>query len=122
MSSITLPKRAFSFVREPLEQPPVQPLPLPPLPFVLSEALPIHVQEAIETGWQSVGRGGLGYLEEIRLRAGRSASLTVGGRNVLLPLRMTTPELFAILTKMCGGSLYAYSDSINEGKSEAKRS
>ncbi len=53
--------------------------------------------------------------EEIRLRVGNCSSLTVGGRNIMLSLHLTTTELFAILTKMCGGSLYAYSDSINEG-------
>lgn len=117
MNPMTLPKRTFSMTRRP-QSPSAADLSAPPmlsLPVVLNEALPHHVREAVEEGWRASNRGTFAYLEEIRLRAGRDASLTVGGRNILLPLRMTAAELFAILTKMCGGSLYAYTDSINEG-------
>ena len=54
-------------------------------------------------------------LEEIRLRANRKASLTVDGRNIMLSLCLTSAELFQILTKMCNGSLYSYSQNVNEG-------
>ncbi len=57
----------------------------------------------------------LADIEEIRLRADRAASLTVGGNNIMTSLTMTSRELFALLTDMCGGSLYAYSDNINQG-------
>ena len=59
--------------------------------------------------------GGDGMVEEIRLRAGREASLTVGGRNVMTPLVLTGETLTAILVHMCGGSLYAFDQTIREG-------
>ena len=59
-------------------------------------------------------RGQSGAIEEIRLRAGRKASLTVGGRNLMTEAILTESELTAILTRMCGGSLYAYSQTIHE--------
>ena len=54
-------------------------------------------------------------VEEIRLRAGRCATLTVSGRNVALPLVLSTSELTTVLIHLCGGSLYAYSQTINQG-------
>ena len=60
------------------------------------------------------GIGG-GVVEEIRLRAGREASLTVDGRNVMTTVVLTGGELTAILTHMCGGSLYAFDQTIREG-------
>lgn len=60
-------------------------------------------------------RGQSGCIEEIRLRAGRKASLTVGGRNIMTEAILTESDLTAILTRMCGGSLYAYSQTIHEG-------
>ncbi len=56
-----------------------------------------------------------GLLEEIRLRAGRCATLTVSGRNVPTDILLRTSELEDILTHLCGGSLYAYSDTIHQG-------
>ena len=56
-----------------------------------------------------------GAVEEIRLRAGRQASLTVDGRNIMTSAILTEVDLAAILTRMCGGSLYAYSQTIHEG-------
>lgn len=56
-----------------------------------------------------------GPIEEIRLRAGRCATLTVNGRNLTTPLVLSSAELVTILTWMCGGSLYAYSQTINQG-------
>ncbi len=54
-------------------------------------------------------------IEEIRLRAGRYAGMTVGGHNLTVNAILTVSELTAILTHMCGGSLYAYSQTINQG-------
>ncbi len=56
-----------------------------------------------------------GAIEEIRLRAGRYATLTVDGRNVPTRVLLSTADLTALLTHMCGGSLYAYSQTINQG-------
>ena len=58
-------------------------------------------------------------IEEIRLRGGRRAYLTVGGtrgkKNFALASVIENNELAAILKRMCGGSLYTYSDSIIKG-------
>lgn len=59
------------------------------------------------------GRGG--RIEEIRLRAGRRATLTVDGANIPTSVILTSADLTAILTHMCGGSLYAYAQTINQG-------
>ena len=81
------------------------------LPDSLSEALPQSLQDAVVR----VCGGDLSRLEEIRLRAGRCTSLTVAGRNVMTDICLAHSDLFAILTRMCDGSLYAYSQNINEG-------
>ncbi|MBQ3508050.1 MAG: hypothetical protein IJA91_05810 [Clostridia bacterium] len=56
-----------------------------------------------------------GSIEEIRLRAGRCATLTVNGCNRMTSLVLSSSDLTAILTHLCGGSLYAYSQTINQG-------
>ena len=75
--------------------PPPAPSAIPPwlLPEWLTDAL--------------LGRGSIpaGDVEEIRLRAGREASLTVGGENIMTPVMLTGEELTTILIHMCGGSL-----------------
>lgn len=81
------------------------------LPDALSEALPQSLRDAVIR----VCGGDLSRLEEIRLRAGRCTSLTVAGRNVMTDICLAHSDLFAILTRMCDGSLYAYSQNINEG-------
>jgi len=85
----------------------------PLIPSSLKEALPAYVQDAVMEGYRLDEKAGL--LEEIRLRANRRASLTVGGMNRMIDLILTSSELFSILTRMCEGSLYAYSQNINDG-------
>ena len=48
-----------------------------------------------------------GMIEEIRLRAGRCATLTVEGANLPVGVVLTSRDLTTILTHLCGGSLYA---------------
>ncbi len=88
-------------------------LPSPMLPDVLREQLPACVLDAVMWGCEKEGLKT--SPEEIRLRAHRKASLTLGGKNILLPLSLTSAELFTILTGMCNGSLYSYSQNISEG-------
>ena len=83
------------------------------LPEALQEQLPTCVLDAVTWGCEKEGLRV--SPEEIRLRAHRKASLTLGGKNVLLPLSLTSAELFTILTRMCNGSLYSYSQNISEG-------
>jgi stage III sporulation protein AA len=60
-------------------------------------------------------------VEEIRLRCGRCAYLTIGAgalgkkRNVSTDIFLSSDELSCIFEKMCDGSLYAYSESIIKG-------
>lgn len=76
-----------------------------------SDLLPPRLTHAILEAVH--GRGET--VEEIRLRAGRYAGITAGGRNLTANAILTVAELTAILTHMCGGSLYAYSQTINQG-------
>lgn len=54
-------------------------------------------------------------LSEIRLRAGRTASLTVAGENLALGVYLSGEELSELLTVFCHGSLYAYRETLSEG-------
>ena len=58
---------------------------------------------------------GVSAIEEIRLRAGARAALTTPHGNVFLKSVFTQKEIAAILSDMCGHSLYAYADMINSG-------
>ena len=77
-------------------------------PAVLS-ALPYRLLDEIGRRWQG------GRIEEIRLRRGRRASLTLGDCNLILDTALDGREIDSALTGMCSGSLYAYSDTINRG-------
>ena len=79
------------------------------LPRSVESALPYRLSDEIRrTGYGS-------RIEEIRMRVGRRASLVVSGRNVMLDTYMSRSEIDAVLEGMCQGSLYAFSDTINQG-------
>lgn len=76
--------------------------------------LPRGLQAAIEE--QAASRRDLyATVSEVRLRAGRFASLTVLGENIPLPVLLSAEELGELLTAFCGGSLYAHRETIAEG-------
>lgn len=56
-----------------------------------------------------------GEWEELHLRVGRDASVTVGGKNCRVGVRLRREEMDALVLRLCDGSLYAYRDSINRG-------
>ena len=56
-----------------------------------------------------------GRLSEIRLRAGRVASLVLDGRNLTLRTALSGTELAALVKTFCHNSVYAYSESLREG-------
>lgn len=56
-----------------------------------------------------------GRLTEIRLRAGRAASLTFDGINLPLHTVLEDGELEELLRRFCRGSVYAHSESLREG-------
>ncbi len=90
------------------------PIPSPPIPVGL---LPQRLSDALLAACPPMvfDSASASSLEEIRLRADRFATLTVGGRNYPTRVCLSAHELGAILTHMCGGSLYAYSDTIHQG-------
>lgn len=73
--------------------------------------------------WAEISRAalleGADRIEEIRLRGGRRAYVTLGGdggkKNLALSCSLSCEELAVVLDKMCDGSLYAYSESILRG-------
>ena len=56
-----------------------------------------------------------GDWEELHLRVGRDASVTVGGENRRVSLCLGREEMDALLVRLCDGSLYAHRESINQG-------
>lgn len=81
------------------------------LPAAVWELLPFRFSDELRTcgGFRPDG------VEELHLRAGRCASLTVGGENVMLRYCATPDELGSLVDRACGGSLYAHADTIAEG-------
>ena len=79
------------------------------IPSLILSALPYRLVDEIGHIWQG------GRIEEIRLRRGRRASLTLGDVNLILNTALDGREIDAVLTGICSGSLYAYSDTINRG-------
>ena len=78
------------------------------LPRVLYEILPYRLTEEI----RSVGALGV---EEIRLRSGRAASLTLPDGNRILKTVLTSLEIDGVMQRLCNGSLYAHSETITQG-------
>ncbi len=79
------------------------------LPQIIEKSLPY---ELIRQIYEVSSRG---RVEEIRVRLGRRASVVLSGRNVMLDYRAGQSDISEIMTRMCKGSLYAYSDTINQG-------
>lgn len=79
------------------------------LPSFLLSALPYRLVDEIRSRWNGE------RIEEIRLRRDRRASLTLPSGNCMLETVLDGVTVDATLTGMCSGSLYAYSDTINQG-------
>ncbi len=80
------------------------------IPAQLEAMLPFRLTDALR---RALPEGGI--IEEIRLRRGRCASLTVGGRNIILDTILSGEEIDALLVGLCGGSLYAHGETIRRG-------
>ena len=78
-------------------------------PVSLRRFLPESLLREIEVGGASYD------IEEIRLRAGGEVALTTSRGNLFLHKILDQREIAEILANMCGHSLYAYSDMINNG-------
>ena len=80
------------------------------LPRTLAEMLPPELVGEIE---RAVPEGL--FAEEVRLRRGRFASVTVAGQNIRLDVVCTAKEMERLLFQMCQGSLYAHAETLCEG-------
>ena len=79
-----------------------------PLPRELIAVLPTALTEEI-------ARRGISYVEEIRLHEDRICTVSAGESNLPLGFIPNAAQMREILQRMCGGSLYAYSQSICQG-------
>ena len=83
-----------------------------PYPAFLSDLLPRRADAAIRDAFDC---GGFRAVEEIRLRREGAVSLTTDKGTVVLPVQLSGREMDETLTRICGGSLYAHSETIGEG-------
>ena len=79
------------------------------LPESVMRALPYRLSDEIR------GTSHTHAIEEIRMRKDRRCSLVVSGKNLMLQTVLDSRELENVLEGMCQGSLYAFSDTINQG-------
>ncbi len=84
------------------------------LPSALLESLPPIVFEEID---KLNNRGELCFddIWEIRLREMRPASVTIGGKNKVLPIKLSKEDMAACIKKLCRGSVYAHEDTMISG-------
>jgi stage III sporulation protein AA len=80
----------------------------PEIPFALRSLLPRELCDAVI-------RCGAPRIEEIRLHAGRLATVSCGKQNFYTGILLESEQIERILRAMCQGSLYAYSHTINQG-------
>ncbi len=80
----------------------------PVLPSSLVPLLPAHLCDAIL-------HCGAPVVEELRLHAERVATVTARGQNYSTGVVLGAHRMQEILGRMCGGSLYAHGESINQG-------
>ena len=80
------------------------------IPKILEEMLPYTLTDEIRRVYPACGE-----IEEIRVRTNRRASLTTPRGNIQLNTVTDRQATDAILDKLCDGSLYAFSDTINRG-------
>lgn len=78
------------------------------LPDALVHCLPPQICDAIL-------RAGIFPIEEIRLRSGRRICLTSRGGCYLCSATVNERELGEIFTRMCGGSIYAFEETLRQG-------
>ncbi len=78
------------------------------LPTALLGCLPPHFCDAI-------ARMGASPIEEIRLHKGRTLTVTSRQKNLGCGIVVSEREIQEIFNRMCGGSLYAYEQTIRQG-------
>lgn len=79
------------------------------LPVAVMKALPYRLSDEIRRFVR------VSEIEEIRMRSKRRCSLVIGGKNHMLDTVLEPDEISSVLEGICQGSLYAFSDTINQG-------
>lgn len=79
------------------------------LPEILEGSLPYTLVRELDTVSER------GRIEEIRIRRGRRATAVTAAGNIMLGYIADQSDINEIMTRMCKGALYAYSDTINQG-------
>ena len=80
------------------------------IPECVKLALPERVRADIEQAAKELKR-----IEEMRFHCGRRTTLTSMGRNIPTAAVLSRNEMERLLTRLCGGSVYAFRDTIAEG-------
>ncbi len=80
------------------------------LPEVLKGILPLPLLYEAEAFVVRYGN-----IDELRLRANRRVSISIGAQNLLLQYRVSVQELSEVFSRICDGSLYAHASTIAEG-------
>ena len=81
-----------------------------------SKKLPSHLGKCLPSALlHAISSCNAEHIEELRLYRNRYARLIATGHNYPLRVILTPDEMSEILKKMCAGSLYAFSQSINQG-------
>lgn len=80
------------------------------IPRKIDLLLPYRLSDEIKKRARELSR-----IEEIRLRRGRAASISVNGQNVMLSCVLSGDEIEKVLSDALGNSLYAHSETINRG-------
>jgi stage III sporulation protein AA len=78
------------------------------LPSVLRESLPKYFSDAIL-------RTGANPIEEIRMHRGRILTVTSKQKNLRCGIVVSEKDIQETFSRMCGGSLYAYEETIRAG-------
>lgn len=77
--------------------------------------MPHLLRECLSPSMQAAFSDIAGEWEEVHLRLGRGCSVTVSGENRRVPLRLSEQDMQQLLMRLCGGSLYAFHESIVKG-------
>ena len=78
------------------------------LPDVIKGCLPPHFYDAIL-------RANVNSIEEIRLHSGRLLTITTRQKSLGCGIVVSEKEIQGIFNRMCGGSLYAFEETIRQG-------
>ena len=78
------------------------------LPEVIRGCLPAHFCDAI-------ARTGANPIDEIRLHSGRILTVTSRQKNLGCGIVVGEREIQEIFSRRCGGSLYAFEETIRQG-------